>query len=201
LCGFNFLWSSLACTLWSNQEEEEDICRSGCHRGLSWVTRETYYLLPDCSRRVYVLWNMFVSFHQLLCLIFFLQIMMALTVHSREPRSKRRRSQWVFDIFCLPKFFFPFIKLGFWDYVPHILFILMVVRLNEDHWIKKMSMLLKIWRVLYISFSDNSSDINLNLTEGILQSILMMRKRWRELICTSNVTRGREVTWITYTTR
>ncbi|WZZ81501.1 hypothetical protein YC2023_102073 [Brassica napus] len=41
-----------------------------------------------------------------------------------------------------------------------------------------MSMLLKIWRVLYISFSDNSSDI--------------MRKRWRELICTSNVTRGRE---------
>ncbi|WZZ40630.1 hypothetical protein YC2023_036889 [Brassica napus] len=63
-----------------------------------------------------------------------------------------------------------------------------------------MSMLLKIWRVLYISFSDNSSDINLNLTEGILQSIPMMRKRWRELICTSNVTRGREVTWITYTT-
>ncbi|KAF2615954.1 hypothetical protein F2Q70_00010991 [Brassica cretica] len=34
-------------------------------------------------------------------------------------------------------------------------------------------------------------DINLNFTEGILQNILMMRKRWRELICTSNVTRGR----------
>ncbi|CDY21882.1 BnaC01g35660D [Brassica napus] len=30
--------------------------------------------------------------------------------------------------------------------------------------------------------------------KGILQNILMMRKRWRELICTSNVTRGREVT-------
>ncbi|KAF2613094.1 hypothetical protein F2Q70_00013850 [Brassica cretica] len=29
-----------------------------------------------------------------------------------------------------------------------------------------MSMLQKIWRILYISFSDNSSDINLNLTEG-----------------------------------
>ena len=133
--------------------------------------------------------------------LFFLQIMMALTVHSREPKSKRRRSQWVFDIFCLPEFFFHSLNLDFEDYVPHILFILMVVRLNEDHWIKKMSMFLKIWRVLYISFSDNSSDINLNLTEGILQSILMTRKRWRELICTSNVARGREVTWITYTMR
>ncbi|KAF3577078.1 hypothetical protein DY000_02028800 [Brassica cretica] len=41
---------------------------------------------------------------------------------------------------------------------------------------------------------------SISADEGIMQSILMMRKMWRELICTSNGTRGREVTWITYTT-
>ncbi|CAN7018075.1 unnamed protein product [Brassica oleracea var. botrytis] len=41
----------------------------------------------------------------------------------------------------------------------------------------------------------------MSMLPKIWRSILMTRKRWRELICTSNVTRGREVTWITYTTR
>ncbi|KAF3553168.1 hypothetical protein F2Q69_00015607 [Brassica cretica] len=45
-----------------------------------------------------------------------------------------------------------------------------------------------------------SQEVKEEEAKGILQSILMMTKRWRELICTSNVTREREVTWITYTT-
>ncbi|KAF2566826.1 hypothetical protein F2Q68_00023794 [Brassica cretica] len=42
--------------------------------------------------------------------------------------SQEVKEEEVFDIFCLPELFFHSLNLDFEDYVPHILFILMVVR-------------------------------------------------------------------------
>ena len=59
--------------------------------------------------------------------------MMALTVihGSQEVKEEEASECLTFSIFL--SFFFHSLSLNFEDYVPHILFILMVVRLNEDH--------------------------------------------------------------------